>query len=195
MPTAAALAGALTVALSSSTAQLDAEVRVDVSGIHARSALVVLHGGISRQGRWFHWVPLARNANGTWSALLKTPGFYGVYPLRVREDGSVRETTAVLSIVPPGFGGQPGFDTPTQVAQWWAFVARPGVVIRNVSLWRSGFYTHRDPTLNELIRVEFTLLADWPALHLRHGANVVYLSIARTRPAGPWRLLQLVRSP
>jgi hypothetical protein len=192
---AAAAAAALTVAVSPAPAAPGGLVHVDVHGLAAPSALVVVHGGIARRGRWFRWVPLASRGTGRWTATLRTPGFLGVYPLRLRVGHAVRPTNAVVRVLPHGFMRQPGFDTPQQVAQWWAWIAPPGVVLKSVSTWRAGFYTHRDPTLNRLLRVRFRLLGDWRTQHLRRGEHVLYLSVARLRPGAPWRLVETVAAP
>jgi hypothetical protein len=105
---------------------------------------------------------------------------------------SALTTAATLEILPPGYAREPGFDTPAQVAWWWAWVAQPGVVVKSITTWRSGFYTHRDPSLNRLLRVQFALLGNWPSMHLRRRSHVLYLSIARRRASMPWRLLQSV---
>jgi hypothetical protein len=191
----AAAAAALTVALSSPTANPDAQVRVTVSGLHARTALIVLHGGIARRGKWFHWVPLRRMGADAWTAVLKTPGIYGEYPVLIRADGAVRETGEAVGVVPQGFASQPAFKTPAEVAQWWAWLVPSGVAVKTVNTWQSGFYSHRDPTLNRLLRVSFSLLGDWQARHLRRGSHTLYLSVARARPGAPWRLLETVPSP
>src|SRR5579864_594027 len=136
---AAAVFSAFTVSLSPAVAQPNSQVRVEVAGLHATSALVVLHGGIATRGKWFQWVPLQRTGTSSWHAVLKTPGLYGVYPVRLRRAGTMLPTAATLEIVPPGYAREPGFDTPDQVAQWWAWVAQPGVVVKSVSTWRSGF--------------------------------------------------------
>ena len=185
----------MTVVASPATVHPHAQVRVTVSGLSAPSALVVIHGGIARQGRWFRWVPLRSEGGGRWSALLQTPGLLGIYPIRVRSDGAEHTTSAMVEVVPPGFSAQPAFAAPTQVAQWWAWIAQPGVIIRSVTTWRSGFFTHRDPALNRLLRVQFQLLGDWPQLHLHAGLHVLYLSIARRTTGGPWRLLEVVTAP
>jgi hypothetical protein len=191
----AAAAAALTVALSSPTANPDAQIRVTVTGLHAHAALVVLHGGIARRGKWFHWVPLQRAGADAWSAVLKTPGIYGEYPVLVRADGAVRQTGQTVAVVPRGFASQPAFVTPAQVAQWWAWLVPSGVAVKTVSTWQSGFYSHRDPALNRLLRVSFSLLGDWQARHLRRGSHTLYLSVARARLGAPWRLLETVPSP
>jgi len=193
----AALAAAvgMSVYVSPAAVHPDAQVHVYVSDLNAPSALVVLHGGIARRGKWFQWVPLQPDGGGRWSAILQTPGLLGIYPVRVRVGRVVHPTTATVEVVPPRFTAQPGFSTPAQVAQWWAFVAKPGVMIKSVTTWRSGFYTHRDPTYNRLLRVEFQLLGNWPQMHLRRGPHVLYLSVARRLTSGPWRLLEVVTAP
>lgn len=195
MAGAAAVISALTVSLSPAVAHPDSQVRIQVAGLHAGSALVVLHGGIASRGKWFRWVPLQRSGPDSWHAVLKAPGLYGVYPVRLRSASTMLTTAATLEILPPGYAREPGFDAPAQVAQWWAWVAQPGVVVKSITTWRSGFYTHRDPSLNRLLRVQFALLGNWPSMHLRRGSHVLYLSIARTRAGLPWRLLQTVAAP
>ncbi len=195
MPALAAAVATLAVSLSPAVAHPNGQTRIEVKGLHASSALVVLDGGIATRGKWFQWVPLRHADADTWSTTLKTPGLYGIYPVRLRVGPAVMPTDAALAIVPPGFAQEPGFDTPEQVAQWWAWIAQPGVVLKSVTTWRTGFYTHRNPALNRLLRVQFNLLGDWPSLHLRRGTHVLYLSVARQRTAAPWRLLQTVAAP
>lgn len=192
---AAVATAALTVALSSPTAHPDTHVRVTVSGLQAHSALVVLHGGVARLGTWFTWVPLHSQGGGRWSATLETPGIYGAYPLLVRADGAVRTTGRILEVVPGDFGAQPGFESPQLVAQWWAWLVPPGARLTGVTTWHTGFYTHRDAALNRLLRVDFSLLGDWQARHLRRGPHRLYLNVVRASPTAPWRLLGIVPSP
>jgi hypothetical protein len=118
-----------------------------------------------------------------------------MYPVRVRVGGVTRDTNAVVQIVPPGFARQPGFDTPDQVAQWWAWSAPPGIVLTSVRTWKAGYFTHRDPTLNTFLQVRFKLLGDWRAQKLRRGAHTLYLNIARPAVGVPWRLLETVSAP
>jgi hypothetical protein len=191
----ATAAVALAVTVSSPTVHPTAQVRVDVSGLHARSALVVLHGGIARRGRWFHWVPLRSLGAGRWTAVLQTPGLYGTYPVLVRVDGVVRQTGQTVQVVPARFARRPGFETPQQVARWWAWISEAGVSITSMRTWAAGFYTHRDPTLNRLLQIRFKLLGDSSGLHLRHGGQTLYLSVGRAHVGEPWRLLEVVRSP
>ncbi len=195
MHAVAATVAAIVVNVAPASANPDAQVSVHVSGLQARSALVVLHGGIASRGRWFKWVPLQRAGSGAWSAVLKTPGLLGVYPVHVRADGRVVATSAMVQIVPPGFGRQPGFEEPAQVAQWWAWIAKPGIVVQKVTPWNAGFYSHRDPSFNRLLRVQFKLLSNWPEEHLRAGPHVLYLSVARAAPNAGWRLLQTLSAP
>lgn len=191
----AAAVAAFAVTLSSATANPDAQVRVTVTGLNAHAALVVLHGGIARRGKWFHWVPLRRTGADAWSAVLKTPGIYGEYPVLVRTDGVVRKTGTTVAVVPRGFVSQPAFQTPEEVAQWWAWLVPSGAAVKSVATWQSGFYSHRDPALNRLLRVSFSLLGDWQARHLRRGSHTLYLSVARARVGAPWRLLEAVPAP
>ena len=68
-------------------------------------------------------------------------------------------------------------------------------MLQAVTTWRAGYYTHRDPSLNRLLRVRLMLFGDWPAQRLRRGVHTLYLSVARLRLGGPWRLLEVVRAP
>jgi hypothetical protein len=171
------------------------EVHVRINGLKATSALVVLHGGIARRGRWFQWVPLRSSGGTSWSAVLEAPGLMGMYPVHVRVGGVTRDTNAVVQIVPPGYASEPGFDTPDQVAQWWAWSAPPGIVLSSVQTWNTGYFTHRDPTLNRLLDVHFKLLGDWRGQHLKRGDHTLYLNVARRAVGAPWRLLETVVAP
>ena len=86
---AAAIISAFTVSLSPAVAHPNSQVRVEVAGLHATSALVVLHGGIASRGKWFQWVPLQRTGTSSWHAVLETPGLYGVYPVRLRVNSHI----------------------------------------------------------------------------------------------------------
>jgi hypothetical protein len=196
MLTAATLAVVVVNAVvSPASAAPDGQVLVRVSGLRAPSALVVLHGGIASRGRWFQWAPLRPGGGTSWWTVLRAPGLLGMYPVRVRVGGVTRETNAVVQIVPPGFARRPGFDLPDQVAQWWAWIAPPGVVLTAVRTWQAGYFTHRDPTLNRLLQVRFKLLGDWSAEQLRRGVHTLYLNVARRAVGAPWRLLETVSAP
>ena len=69
------------------------------------------------------------------------------------------------------------------------------IVDGRVTTWTTGFYTHRDPELNRLLRVRFTLQGDWPAQHLRKGTHVLFFSVARLKPTSGWRLLETTTAP
>jgi hypothetical protein len=190
-----AAAAALQAGATPSVAARDGQVRVTVSGLQAAAASVHLRGGIASGGRWFGWVALRDAGGGSWWTVLRAPGYLGVYPIEVRGGGVLHATDGVVQVLPRGFGAQPGFEQPTQVAQWWTRIAPPGAVLKGITTWHEGFFTHRDPELNLLLRVRFTLLGDWPRLHLRRGPGEIFLSVARLRPDGQWRLLEAVRSP
>jgi hypothetical protein len=188
---AALLAGAnvhATVAPSSATR--DGQVRVAVTGISAPAVSVRLAGGIASGGKWFNWVALRPNGPGSWWTVLRAPGYLGVYPVEIRSGGVRQATDAVVEILPRGFVGKPGFDTPEHVAEWWTRISPAGATLARVSTWHTGFFTHRDPDLNRLLRVRFTLLRPWPQLHLKAGTQAIFLSVARLRPGGLWRLLE-----
>ncbi len=79
--------------------------------------------------------------------------------------------------------------------EWWRRQAPAGAELTSVSTWGAGFFTHRDPSLNRLLRVRFTLLGDWKARHLARGTYTRFFSVARTTVRGQWRLLQVVEAP
>ncbi len=189
-----ASAGLHATVLPSSAAR-DGQVRVAVTGIAAPTVSVRIGGGLASGGRWFNWVALRSSGAGAWWTVLRAPGYFGVYPVEVRAGGVIHETDTVVNVLPHGFVNQPGFVTPEQVAEWWTRVAPAGATLTGVTTWRTGFFTHRDPDLNRLLRVHFTLLRPWQRLHLAPGSRQVFLSVARLRSGGLWRLLQTTRAP
>jgi hypothetical protein len=196
VPAVAILASAVISAVASPVvAAPDGQVRVSVYGLHAPAVSVHLNGGIAGGGRWFGWVALQDAGGGTWSTILRAPGYRGVYPVVVRTGGVTKPTDEVVSVLPRHWEKQPAFDTPEQVAQWWTRQAPSGASVERVTTWRSGFFTHRDPGLNRLLRVRFTLLGDWPAKRLGQGPHELFLSVARLRPGGRWRLLETASAP
>jgi hypothetical protein len=196
VPAVAILASAVISAVANPVvAARDGQVRLSVYGLRAPAASVHLNGGIASGGRWFGWVSLRDDGGGTWSTTLRAPGYLGVYPVFVRTGGVTRPTDEVVSVLPRHSEKQPGFDTPEQVARWWARQAPSGASVESVTTWRSGFFTHRDPGLNRLLRVRFSLHGEWPAKHLGQGAHELFLSVARLRPDGRWRLLETASAP
>ena len=145
--------------------------------------------------KWFNWVALRSSGAGAWSTVLRAPGYLGVYPVQIRAGGVLSETDAVVTILPRGFVNQPGFFTPEQVAEWWTRTAPSGATLIGVTTWHAGFFTHRDPDLNRLLRVRFSLLRPWPQLHLKPGSQQIFLSVARLRSGGLWRLLETTATP
>jgi hypothetical protein len=188
-------AAALHAGVTPSAAKRDGQVRIDVSGLPAASASVHLEGGIASGGRWFGWVALRDRGGGSWWTVLRAPGFLGAYPVVVRAGGVSRPTNAVVAVLPRGFTSQPVFRRPEQVAQWWTRIAPPGAELTSVATWHEGFFTHRNPTLNRLLRVRFRLLGDWPRMRLKRGPREIFLSVARLRADGGWRLLETVSAP
>jgi hypothetical protein len=190
-----ATAAALHAGATPSVAARDGQVRISVSGLPAAAASAHLRGGIASGGRWFGWVALRDAGGGSWWTILRAPGYLGVYPIEVRSGGVLHSTDGVVQVLPRGFAAQPSFELPTQVAEWWTRIAPPGADLKGVATWHTGFFTHRDPALNLLLRVRFNLLGDWRRLHLKRGPGEIFLSIARLRPDGRWRLLEAVRAP
>ena len=196
LPTAATLAAAVIGATANPVvAAPDGQVRVSVYDLHAAAASVHLTGGIASGGKWFGWVPLRNAGGGSWSTVLRAPGYLGVYPVVVRAGGATQPTDEVVSVLPRGWAKQPGFDAPEQVAQWWTRQAPAGATLESVTTWPSGFFTHRDRSLNRLLRVRFALLGEWRGKHLRQGPHELFFSVARLRPDGQWRLLETITAP
>jgi hypothetical protein len=196
MIAAAVLAAAsLTATVSPAVAQPDGLFRVGVDGACAPSALVVAHGGIASEGKMFGWVAMRSSGPCSWWTVLRAPGFLGVYPIDVRLGAAAHDTGTVVSVLPKGFAAQPGFSRPEQVPEWWRRQAPAGADLLEVTTWHAGFFTHRDPTFNRLLRVRFRLLGDWKAKRLARGTYTRYFSVARLTRDGDWRLLQVVNAP
>jgi hypothetical protein len=193
---AVALASGLHATVAPVNATRDGQVRIAVTGAPGAAAQVRVVGGIASGGRWFGWVALQAQGHGAWSTVLRAPGYLGVYPLELRlRGGSAVELDGTVRILPKGFFSRPVFEKAEQVAQWWTRIAPPGAVLQSVSTWGTGFYTHRDDRFNRLLSVHFRLLGAWRAAHLSAGPGHVFLSIARVRLDGGWRLLQVVSAP
>jgi len=188
-------AASLGASVAPSVATPDGQFHVTVQGLCAPAASVVVHGGIASEGKMFGWVPLQSAGSCSWSTVLRAPGFLGVYPIRVLAGGVERDTGAVVSVLPHGYAAEPGFDEPEQIPEWWRRQAPAGATLESVTQWNAGFFTHRDPSLNRLLRVRFTLLGDWKAQRLARGTYTRYFSVARLKPGGQWRLLQIVEAP
>ena len=194
--TVALLGGGIHAVVTPAVATRDGQVRVAITGAPALSAQVRVVGGLASGGKWFNWVALRSNGAGSWWTILRAPGYYGVYPLELRTPGRrAVELDSVVEILPKGFFARLAFREPRQVAQWWTRAAPAGAVLGSVSTWGSGFYTHRDLRFNRLLAVRFRLLGDWPRMHLHTGAGRIFLSIARVRSDGAWRLLETVTTP
>jgi hypothetical protein len=173
----------------------DGQVRVAIAGVTAPALSVRLRGGLASGGKWFGWVALQSSGPSSWSTVLRAPGYLGVYPVEIRTGGVAQTTDAAVEILPRGFAGQPGFATPEQVVEWWTRISPAGAAVTSVTTWHTGFFTHRDPELNRLLAVRFTLLRPWPVLHLKPGPHRIFLSVARLHPDGIWRLLETTTAP
>lgn len=195
MVTAAVAAAVLQIAVSPVFATQDGQIRVSVHGLDAPAADVVVHGGIASQGKMFGLVPLVDRGHGSWFTILRAPGFYGVYPIRVRARGVYHEANAVVAILPRRFRSSLAGATPDAVVEKWREAAPNGVTIAQQSIWRKGFYYHRDQRYNRLIRVKFTLLSDWPRYHLKQGTGIKWFDVVRTSPTAEWHLVQVVDAP
>jgi hypothetical protein len=201
MPAFAALVSAVALAglhavVAPANATRDGQVRITVTGPPAPAAQVRVVGGLASGGRWFGWVALPPEGTGTWSTVLRAPGYLGVYPLAFRaRGGTAVELDGSIRILPRGFFERPVFAQAEQVAQWWARNAPSGAVLKSVSTTQTGFYTHRDDRFNRLLSVRYRLLGPWKAMRLPAGFGHIFLSIARLREDGGWRLLEVVRAP
>jgi hypothetical protein len=176
------------LALQPVIAAPDGQLYVTLTGVKAPDVSMQIEGGLASGGRWFRWVRLHPTGPGSWRVILRAPGFLGVYPLEVRIGGQVLDAGPIVRILPSGFDRQPGFFTPLEVAQWWAQTNPLRPQLLATSTWRSGFFTHRDPDLNLLLRVRVLLPG-------HRFASTRYLSIARLNPTAPWRLLETVAAP
>lgn len=195
MLAAAVAAAVLQVAVSPVFAPRDGLIRVTVHGLQAPAADVVVHGGIASAGKMFGLVPLRDLGQGSWATILRAPGFYGVYPIRLRAQGVYRDTPTVVAVLPRGFDSSLAAATPAGLVETWREAAPNGVTIMESSTWRQGFYYHRDQRYNRLVRVEYTLLGDWPRYHLKEGTGTKWFDLARTSPTGKWHLVQVVDAP
>lgn len=193
----AAVVAAATIHASVSPAApaRDGLVRVSISGLPAPAADVVVEGGIASAGKMFGLVPLRDRGAGAWWTVLRAPGFLGVYPIRVRAHGRLRDTDALVKVLPHAFAAEPGVPKPSQVVEWWSWQSPGGAKIAGVTEWHAGFYFHRDQRYNRLLRARFTLLAPWPRYHLAAGTYTRWFDVARTTLAGDWRLVQVVDAP
>jgi hypothetical protein len=165
----------------------DGLVYVTVTDVPARAVQVRIAGGVASLGKWFGWVPLVQTGPASWRSVLRAPGFLGVYPLQVRTQSKTVEAGPVVRILPRGFAKQPAFFTPADVADWWARTSNQGRLV-SASEWHSGFFTHRDPRFNRLVRAT----VERPG---HPGTETMYVSVARVRAGGPWRLLEAVHAP
>jgi hypothetical protein len=176
----------VSAAVNPAIARRDGRVEVTVSGLPAAVAGVRIEGGLASLGHWFGWIPLQSSGSGSWHTLLRAPGYLGVYPVQVRAKRHVYDTGTQVRILPRGFAAQTGFFSPKEVADWWVKTTVPSGTLLSVATVHHGFYTHRDPDLNLLLKV-----------HFQNGRvkQVKYLSIARLSASAAWRLLEVVEAP
>jgi hypothetical protein len=190
-----ALAAALVLSVSPAQPARDGLVHVHVTGLNAPAADVVIHGGIASGGKMFGLVPLRDLGGGSWTAVLRAPGFPGVYPVRVRTQGVYRETGTVVAILPRGFATGPEGATPAGAVEAWREAAPGGATLQSATTWKRGFYFRRDQRFNRLLRVSFVLLRDWPRYSLKAGRYSRWFDVMRTSPTGTWRFAGFVAAP
>ncbi|MDX6465941.1 MAG: hypothetical protein QOI27_981 [Gaiellaceae bacterium] len=194
MTTAATLVAALMLAagaqatVSPVAGQRDGLLDITVTDVRAPAVQVKIAGGAASLGKWFGWVPLVQTGPSSWHSVLRAPGFLGVYPLQVRTASKTVEAGPIVRILPPGFGKQPAFFTPAEVADWWARTSTAQGKLVGAAEWHSGLFTHRDPRFNRLVRATVELPG-------QPGTETMYVSVARLRADGPWRLLEAVPTP
>jgi hypothetical protein len=179
-------AGGVEVTLTPGTVRKEGQVRIAVSGVPAQRASVRIVGAVASGGRWHRWVALRDAGHGSWWTILRAPGFLGVYPLQLRADGKVSDLGVRLEILPERFQFRPAFEAPEDVARWWVRTALRGATLIGVSTQQTGFYTHRDPRLNRLLRVSFSLDG---------SPHLTYLSVSRLSDGGSWRFVERARAP
>jgi hypothetical protein len=190
-----ALAAAFTVAVSPAQPTPNGLVQVRVDRLSAPAADVLISGGIASGGKMFGLVPLRDLGGGSWTTVLRAPGFYGVYPIEVRAEGVYHDTGALVMVLPRRFGSSLAGATPDDVVEKWREAAPNGVTVARHTTWRQGFYYHRDQRYNDLVRVTYTLLSDWPRYHLKEGTATKWFDLVRTSLAGKWHLVQVVDAP
>lgn len=118
-----------------------------------------------------------------------------MYPIRVRAQGVYRETPTVVAVLPRGFAASLAAATPADLVEKWREAAPNGVTNMGSSTWRQGFYYHRDQRYNRLVRIEYTLLSDWPRYHLEEGTRTTWFDLVRTSLTAKWHLVQVVDAP
>ena len=186
--TALVLASGAQAAVSPVVGSRDGLLTVQLTHVQAPTVEVLVGGGLASGGRWFGWVPLVQTGPGSWRSVLRAPGFLGVYPLEVRTGHRVVDAGPLVRILPRGYAAEPGFFTPGEVAEWWARSSPRFGRLAAVSTWQTGFFTHRDARFNRLLRVTVRLPSGGKTL-------TTFISIARVRADGPWRLLEAVPAP
>lgn len=185
----------LQIAVSPAVPAPDGLVRVSVSGLRAPAASVVIHGGVASEGKLFGLVPLRDAGHGRWWTILRAPGLEGVYPVRVRADGTYSETMTAVAVLPKDFAHAPSGATPAAALEAWRAASPGGLTLATVSTVRYGFYYHRDQRYNRLFRVEVTALQAWPRWGLEAGTSVRYVDVVRRSQLEPWRIAGFVPAP
>jgi hypothetical protein len=194
MTAAATLVAALTLAAGAQATVTpvvgarDGLVYVTLTDVPAAAVQARIAGGVARRGKWLGWVSLVQVRPGSWRSVLRAPGFLGVYPLQVRTDGTIADAGPVVRILPRRFAKRPGFFTPVEVAASWAKTSPQNLRLVRAAEWHSGYFTHRDPRFNRLVRATVELPGG-------AGTETRYVSVARLRVGGPWRMLEVVAAP
>jgi hypothetical protein len=180
--------GAQTAAVSPFIASRDGLLYVQLTQVAGPAVDVRVEGGLASGGKWFGWVALKQTGPASWRSELRAPGFLGVYPLQIRTGRQIVDAGPLVRILPRGFGAQPGFFTPEDIAHWWAASDPRGGRVLSTATWHTGFFTHRDPRFNMLVQVRVQPAGS-------SFARTWFLSIARLQANGPWRLLEAVQAP
>jgi hypothetical protein len=194
MTAAATLVAALTLAGGSQATVApvvgarEGLVHVTLTGVPAAAVQARIGGGVASRGKWLGWVPLVSAGPASWRSVLRAPGYLGVYPLQVRTAGTIADAGPLVRILPRRFARQPGFFTPVEVAEWWAQTSPRNLRLVSAAEWHAGFYAHRDARFNRLVRATVRLPAG-------AGTETRYVSVARLRVGGPWRMLEVVEAP
>jgi hypothetical protein len=174
----------LQITIAPSVPAPDGQFKVTVTGLRAPAASVVVHGGVASRGRMFGLVPLRRSAPGSWWTVLRAPGFYGAYPIRVRAGGEYTESGTVLAVLPRGFNQAPSGLTTHEAIRAWA--EANGATVSAMQTWRAGFYYHRDQRYNRLVRASYTSAGT---------SHVGWFNLVRTAQFNRWRVAELVAAP
>lgn len=191
-----ALGQPVTVTIRPVEARRDVPIRVTVTGVDASRLLVRLRGAQTGAGKATTWLPLVRRV-AVWAGSLRTPHYWGVYPLELRAGPAAapRSSAAwLVEVLPAGFRTRPGFATPREVAAWWVRTGPPRARLVSARPWSAPAGTPHN-AYNRLLEVELRLLEPWPPVWPEPGRLTMFVSVTRESLRGPWRFVDVGTGP